>query len=105
MWLVLRDVFQTLSAQSILNHAVDVSNPSGVWFDYIAFQTTSEHSHLATISMFSCLHTLDITERNGSRDDFLINFTEQVLLYETRAKIILQDGIKFALLARSAANV
>ena len=95
MWLILRDVLQTPSAQSILNHSVDASNPRGVWFDYCAYQTTSEHSRLATISMFSRLHALDITDRKGSRDDFLIIFTEQVLLYETRAKITLQDNIKF----------
>ena len=89
MWLVLRDVLQTPSAQFILNHAVDTSDPSGVLFDYAAYQTTSEHFCLATMSMFSRLHTLDITDRKGSRDAFLITFTEQVLLFETRAKITL----------------
>ena len=103
-WLVLRKVLQTSSAQAILNHAVDTSNRHGAWFDYATYQTTSEHSRLGTISIFSRLHTLDITDRKGSQDDFLINFTEQVLLYETRAKITLQDGIKFALLARSVTN-
>ena len=98
MWLVLRDVLQTPSAQSLFNHAVDASSPRGVWFDYAAYQTTSEHSRLATISMFSRLHALEITDQKGSRDDFLINFMEQVLLYETRAKITLQDDIKFSLL-------
>ena len=104
MWLVLHDILQIPSAQSLLNPTVDASNPRGAWFDYRAYQTTSEHSRLATISMFSRLHTLDITDRKGSRNDFLINFAEQVLLYETRVKIILQDDIKFALLAHSVGN-
>ena len=48
IWLVLRDALQTPSAQSLLNHAVDASDPRGVWFDYAAYQSTSEHSRLAT---------------------------------------------------------
>ena len=63
MWLVLCTVFQTASAQSILNPTMETCDPRSVWFEQVAFQTMSEHSRLASISMFSRLHTLEITER------------------------------------------
>ena len=80
--------FQTGLAQSILNHTMDTLNLCTAWFEYVAFQTTSpEHSRLLTMSMFFRLQGLNITERKGTRDVFLIYFTDKIMEYETRSRI------------------
>lgn len=44
------------------------------------------------MSLFSNLYAFDVTTQKGTRYEFLVQYTRQILDYETRSGVVFDDG-------------